>query len=132
MDLVSYLFHLLHPIFLPLVPLFLVPLLSRLFPMFFSSVFFSNVSNFFPIVPNILDQTSYHPIYIVSLLYISLVILLYETLCNLLFLSVLTPLHTLFQTYLLGLLHFLSSLLVLKYLLLLYISSIILGTYSSL
>ena len=96
MDLVGCPFYFLHPTLLPLVSLFLVPLfLPGSFPMSFSFVFLSSVSNFFPIVPNIPDQTSYHPIYTVSLLYISLVILLYKTLYNLLFLPILTPLHTL-------------------------------------
>ena len=81
MGLVGCLFHLLHSTLLPLVPPFLVPLLlPELFPVSFSSVFLFNISNFFPIIPNIPDQTSYHPIHIVSLLYTSLVILLYKTL----------------------------------------------------
>ena len=122
MGLVGCPFHLLHPTLLSLVSLFLVHfLLSELFLMFFSFVFLSNVSNFFTIIPNIPDQTFYHPIYTTSLLYISLVILLYETLYGLLFLLVLTPLHTFLQTFLPGLLHSLSSPLVPKCLLLLYI-----------
>ena len=109
---------------------FLVPpLLPESFPVSFSSMFLSNIFNFFPIIPNIPDQTSYHPIYTVSLLYTSLIILLYETFYNLLFLPILTPFHTLLQTFLPGLLHFLSSPLVPKCLLLLYIPSIALGTY---
>ena len=132
MGLVGCPFHLLHPTLLPLVLLFLVSLLlPGSFPMSFS-VFLSNIFNFFPIIPNIPDQTSYHPIHTVSLLYTSLVILLYGTLYDLLFLPVLTSLHTLLQTFLPGPLHFLSSLLVPKCLLLLYISSIVLGTYPSL
>ena len=96
MDLVGCPFYLLHPTLLPLVPPFLVPLLlPELFLVSFSSMFLSNISNFFLIIPNILDQTSYHPIHTVSLLYTSLVILLYETLYNLLFLLILTSLHTL-------------------------------------
>ena len=94
--LVDYPFHFLCPILLPLVFPFLVFLLfPESFPVFFSFVFLSNISNFFPIVPNIPDQTSYHSIHTVSLLYISLVIFLYETLYNLLFLLILTSLHTL-------------------------------------
>ena len=43
---------------------FLVPpLLPESFPVSFSSMFLSNIFNFFPIIPNIPDQTSYHPIY---------------------------------------------------------------------
>ena len=101
--------------------------------MFFSffAVFLSNVSNFFPIVPNIPDQTSYHPIYTMSLLYTSLVTLLYETLYDLLFLPILTPLYILLQTFLLGPLYSLSSPLVPKYLLLLYIPSIAPDIYPS-
>ena len=126
-------FHLFCPTLLLLVPLFLVPLLvPGLFPVSFSFIFLSSIFNFFPIVPNIPDQTSYHPIHTVSLLYTSLVILLYEPLYNLLFLPILTSLYTLLQTFLSGPLHFLSSLLVPKCLLLLYIPSITLGTYSSL
>ena len=130
-DLVGCLFYLLYPTLLSLVSLFLVCLfLPKLFLMFFSSVFFSNVSNFFPIIPNIPDQTSYYPIYTMSLLYILLVILLYETLYSLLFLPILISLYILLQTFLLGPLHSLSSPLVPKCLLPLYIPSIILGTYS--
>ena len=130
MGLVGCLFHLLCSTLLPLVSLFLVSLLlPRSFPMSFSFVFLFSVSNFFPIVPNIPNQTSYHPIYTVSLLYTSLIILLYETFYNLLFLPILTPFHTLLQTFLPGPLHFLSSPLVPKCLLLLYIPSIALGTY---
>ena len=133
MDLVGCLFYLLYSTLLSLVSLFLVYLLlPESFPMFFSSIFLSNISNFFPIIPNISNQTSYCPIHIISLLYTFLVILLYETLYGLLFLSILTPFHTLFQTFLPGPLYSLSSLLVPKCLLLLYISSITLAIYSSL
>ena len=133
MGLVGCPFHLLHSTLLPLVPPFLVPLLlPELFPVSFSSVFLSNISNFFPIVPNIPDQTSYYPIHTVFLLYTSLVIFLYETLYDLLFLPILTSLHTLLQTFLPGPLHLLSSPLVPTCLLLLYIPSIILDTYPSL
>ena len=96
MDLVGCPFCLLCPTLLLLVPLFLVPfLIPGLFPMSFSFVFLFNVSNFFLIIPNIPNQTSYHSIHIVSLLYTSLVILLYETLYDLLFLLILTLLCTL-------------------------------------
>ena len=85
---IDYLFHLLYSTLLSLAPLFLVLPLPppELFPMFFFPfvVFSSNISSFFPIIPNISDQISYHPIYIMSLLYIFLVVLLYETLYNLL------------------------------------------------
>ena len=81
---IGYSFYFLYLTLLSLAPLFLVLLLlpPELFPIFFFSsvVFPSNVSSFFPIVPNISDQISYHPIYIISLPYIFLVVLLYETL----------------------------------------------------
>ena len=126
MGLVGCPFYLLYPTLLSLVPLFLVYLLlPELFPIFFFSVFFSNISN----IPN---QTSYHPIYTTSLLYTSLVILLYETLYSLLFLPILTPLYTFLQTFLPDPLHSLSSPLVPKCLLLLYTPSIVLITNSHL
>ena len=130
MGLVDCLFHLFCPTLLPLVSLFLVSLLlPELFPVFFFFVFLSNVFNFFSIIPNISGQTSYHPIYTVSLLYTSLVILFYKTLYDLLFLSILTSFCTLFQTFLPGPLHSLSSPSVLKCFLLLYIPSIVLDIY---
>ena len=130
MGLVGCLFYLLHSTLLFLVSLFLVHLFPELFPMFFFFVLLFNISNFFSIIPNIPDQISYYPIHTTFLLYTSLVILFYETLYGLFFLPVLTSLCTLFQIFLLGLLYSLSFLLVPKYLLLLYIPSITLGTYS--
>ena len=136
MDPVGYPFHFLHSTLLSLALLFLVLALpsSELFPMFFfpSVIFSSNISSFFPIVPNTSNQISYHPIYIMSLLYIFLVILLYENLYNLLSLSILTPLHILLQTSLPSPLHSLNSPPVPKCLFLLYIPSIAPGTYPSL
>ena len=91
---VSYLFYFFHSTFLFLVflfPVFAFPS-SELFLIFFfpSIVFPSNISIFFPIVSNTLNQIFYHSIYMIFLLYIFLVILLYKTLYNFLFLSVLT------------------------------------------
>ena len=133
---VDYLFYLFHSTFLFLVFLFSVLALplSELFLTFFfpSIVFSSNISNFFPIVPNTLNQIFYHSIYMIFLLYIFLVILLYKTLYNFLFLSVLTFFYIFLQIFLSSPLHFLNSLLVFKCLLLLYIFFIILNTHFSL
>ena len=133
MDLVGYLFHLLCPTLLSLASQFLILVLPlpELFPMFFFSsvVFSSNISSFFLIIPNTHDQISCHPIYIVSLPYIFLVVPLYETLCNLPFLLILTSLHILLQTFLPSLLCSLNFSSVPKCLLPLYIPSIIPGTY---
>ena len=130
---IGYSFYFLYLTLLSLASLFLVLLLlpPELFPIFFFSsvVFPSNVSSFFPIVPNISDQISYHPIYIISLPYIFLVVLLYKTLYNLLFLLVLTFFYILLQISLPSPLYSLNSPLVPKCLLLLYIPSIIPDTY---
>ena len=130
---IGYPFHFFHCTLLFLAPLFLVLVLSppKSFPMFFFSsvVFSSNISSFFPIVPNTPNQIFYHPIYIMSLPYIFLVVLLYKTLYNLLFLLVLTFFYILLQISLPSPLYSLNSPLVPKCLLLLYIPSIIPDTY---
>ena len=88
---VDYLFHLFYSTLLSLAPLFLALSPFKSFPIFFFLfvVFPSNISNFFLIVPNTPNQISYHPIHIMSLPYIFLVVLLYETLYNLLSLLIL-------------------------------------------
>ena len=126
-------FCLLYPTFLFLALLFLVLALPppELFPMFFFPfvIFSSNISSFFSIISNTPNQVSYHPIHIMFLPYIFLVVLLYETLYNLLSLLVLTLLYILLQTSLLSPLYSLNSSLVPKCPLLLYIPSIIPGIY---
>ena len=86
-------FCLLYPTFLFLALLFLVLALPppELFPMFFFPfvIFSSNISSFFSIISNTPNQVSYHPIHIMFLPYIFLVVLLYETLYNLLSLLIL-------------------------------------------
>ena len=110
--LLQILAHFLFSLLYPFLGLFLI------FP-FFLLFLISIVSNSFPIFPNIPYQISYHPIYIVVLLYIFLVILL----CNLLsssFSLFFWPLLCIFsQTYLPTLAHSLDFLLVPKCLLLL-------------
>ena len=110
--------------------LVLVLLSPRLFSIsfFLFVVLLSNISNFFPITPNIPNQTSYCPIYTMFLPYTFLVILLYKTLYDLLSLFILTLLYILLQTFPPGLLHSPNSPLVPKYLFLLYTPSIIPNT----
>ena len=138
MDLINYPSHLLHPI-----PLFysscvfahlllcLPHFLSGLFLMspFLLLFLISIVSNFFPIFPNIPYQISCHSIHTVVLLYIFLVILLHNLLSSSSSLFFWPLLHILPQTYLLILVYSLDFSLVLKYLLLLYNPSIVLGIY---
>lgn len=109
----GYLFHFLHSILLPLIlqspALFLFS--PELFLMFFppSVIYLFNISNSFPTIPNISDQTSCCPIHTISLLYIFLAIVLCKTLHNIPSLLVLAFLYILLQTFPLSILHSLNS-----------------------